>query len=738
MVKPEVDSSEVRQISGLTIEQHDFRLILDSGTFYFFRPVILDTSKLYYSGFFEGRGRFQFHPSEHMEKNQLARFYDSDSLNRPFSRAMLLFNAKTAALLRDSGRLESTTPSRRTRSAIKEFQNFLATDERKYYLFTVLRNLAFPRKQPFLLVNTDFANSAQVMYIFDPYEQEEIRFLKHYDKLGYGKYMEPVCSYSIYADDNHEMINGINKDPLTAKHYDIDGVINKDGEYSGSARVSLQVEMSFTQMAVFGLYDSLTVDSILDSTGRKVALLSFKKKTHQDGGVYAVFPRTLNAQEDIALTFYYHGDIAETELGQFFLQAGAYWYPRTGFAQRATYAMRFRTPADYEFIATGKELERRKTHDTLYTRYEVTRPAGNISFNIGIFKKYSFGDSTATPVDVYFSEELHASIGSYLGEAMIATGNHMERQVGSDVLGALKLFTAIFGPQPADRTEVSEILQPYSESFPGFVHLGYTTWLSTDSWGFDRILRAHEVAHQWWGVGVGYQTYRDQWLSEGFSEYCALMYLQTVAGNDQFLDRLNDYRKDIFFTKGTSTSDKVEGAPVALGYRTSSTDNPDYSTEILYKKGAYVLHMLRNLLLDFNTMKDDRFVKLMHDYFATYRDSDITTADFQRLVGEQVGEDMSWFFDEWVYHSYLPTYDFEAETAGLDSLGCKIILHIKERNAPDNFKMYVPLEIDYDEGKAYVRVLVDRPQMDLPLELPQRPRKLIFNPFCSVLAKVNQ
>ncbi len=137
-------------------------------------------------------------------------------------------------------------------------------------------------------------------------------------------------------------------------------------------------------------------------------------------------------------------------------------------------------------------------------------------------------------------------------------------------------------------------------------------------------------------------------------------------------------------------------------------------------------------------MKDDRFVTLMRDYYAAYRDSNITSADFQRFVSEYVGDDMTWFFDEWLYHSYLPTYDFSAETAGIDSLGCKIILHIKERDVPDNFKMYVPLEIQYDEGKAYVRVLVDKPQIDLPIELPRKPKKLTFNPFCSVLAKVNQ
>ena len=54
--------------------------------------------------------------------------------------------------------------------------------------------------------------------------------------------------------------------------------------------------------------------------------------------------------------------------------------------------------------------------------------------------------------------------------------------------------------------------------------------------------------------------------------------------------------------------------------------------------------------------------------------------------------------------------------------------------------MYLPVEIEIDkDSKAYIRVLVDSPNFDFTLpNLPKKPKKLILNPFESVLAKVNQ
>src|SRR5436189_5035442 len=48
--------------------------------------------------------------------------------------------------------------------------------------------------------------------------------------------------------------------------------------------------------------------------------------------------------------------------------------------------------------------------------------------------------------------------------------------------------------------------------------------------GFVQEVTPHEVAHQWFGHGVGWASYHDQWLSEGFAEFAAGLFLQQAMG----------------------------------------------------------------------------------------------------------------------------------------------------------------------------------------------------------------
>ncbi|RME27118.1 MAG: hypothetical protein D6800_05470 [Candidatus Zixiibacteriota bacterium] len=317
-------------------------------------------------------------------------------------------------------------------------------------------------------------------------------------------------------------------------------------------------------------------------------------------------------------------------------------------------------------------------------------------------------------------------------------GHNMEAQVAQDVLGSAELYMHDFGPCPHDTLRVSEILQPHGQAFAGDIHLSTSTWKYTDKWGYDRIFRAHETAHQWWGTEVGWQTYHDQWLSEGFAEYSALMYLQAAAGNEQFMDRLKESRDKIFSVRNYLFGGGVESGAIALGLRTASSKTVGDYDLIVYKKGAFVLHMLRNLMLDFKTMSDERFLNMMRDWYRTFRGREASTWDFRQMVEKHLGMDMGWFFDEWVYGNDLPTYNFSYETTlGADS-AWHVTCHITQKGVPESFRMYVPVDIQFKNGTHYyLRLLVDQPEGDYELPpIKGRIEKLRLNPFLSVLAKV--
>ena len=149
--------------------------------------------------------------------------------------------------------------------------------------------------------------------------------------------------------------------------------------------------------------------------------------------------------------------------------------------------------------------------------------------------------------------------------------------------------------------------------------------------------------------------------------------------------------------------------------------------------------MLRILLLDLKTMSEDRFTETMRDFYHTYAGKRASTEDFRRMVEQHTGQDMGWFFDQWVYGIGVPTYKvaWKAEQAG-DNWQVK--LRVEQERVPPDFLAYVPVTVDLGENRfARVRVKVTgaRSEIDLPL-LPAKPKEVKVNDFEGVLAEVKQ
>ena len=85
------------------------------------------------------------------------------------------------------------------------------------------------------------------------------------------------------------------------------------------------------------------------------------------------------------------------------------------------------------------------------------------------------------------------------------------------------------------------------------------------------------------------------------------MYLQAVAGNDQFLSKLDAYRDELFGVRKPMFGSRDETGTISLGYRNSTTETSGDYGLVIYRKGAFVLHMLRNMLIDLQSMKKTGF-----------------------------------------------------------------------------------------------------------------------------------
>jgi aminopeptidase N len=324
------------------------------------------------------------------------------------------------------------------------------------------------------------------------------------------------------------------------------------------------------------------------------------------------------------------------------------------------------------------------------------------------------------------SEEAHRKLGAHQPK--------MRETVGGDMSRSLRFFQSVYGPTDIKHFYATEIPEYHGEAFPGMLHLSWITFQQTDDQGTDEVFRAHEVAHQWWGIGVDYLTYHDRWLSEGFATFSGLWYMQTARhSNDKYFGLLRQYRSSIFLRKG------VPG-PISLGHRVQSSrdaDVDDYST-IVYKKGAWVVHMLRMLMLDLKTMNEDRFTETMQDFYRSYQGKRASTADFRRVVEQHVGTDMGWFFDQWVYGTALPTYRVATRTYRQPDGEYRVRLLVDQEGVPETFLMYVPVTVDLGKDRvARVRVKVTGAHSDIALPpVPAEPKAVRFNDLEGVLAEV--
>gem|GEM_PF-7053131 len=429
-----IEAATTVAIDSLVIPGHDLRLELDSGRLAFVEPLVIDSVTRVYGGYFEGEGRLLFNPRVPTEKDQLKRFFESDLINRRFNKIFLFFSDDVYRKI-----VESSTPSM---DAFDREALGRAAGEREWlgmfahldFFFNVLNNLAQTPDETYLLFNVDCDKTQRVFYEFNPDAREEVSLWRLY-REAFEERAEQVCSYSEDADENFNNLNGRSRARIEIGHYDIEAAIDQKGIYRGVTDMSFKV-LEPVQLLRLSLHNLLRVDSIKCSCGDAVAAFRYEDKAlwsdwHE--GLYLFLDRPFVPGDSAVLTFYCEGKIARQEMGQFYVTAGGWWYPRYTDNPRTTFEMSFKTPKKYQFAATGTLLESETVKDTLFTRWRVEQPAENVSFSIGVMRMYLFPDPDTGHVEIYYSKDLHEEIGRALAYEMILTGKHMEKQVSDDV-----------------------------------------------------------------------------------------------------------------------------------------------------------------------------------------------------------------------------------------------------------------------------------------------------------------
>lgn len=713
------DETKIAHVKNIQLKRDAGVFTFTSGIFYALSPVNGKVHGL----LFLGDGEFVCTPPTEVERKQLYRFYGTEIFDKKIKSVFFLFYDSTFNELSQEVNFAPGDRDNETKSAIKSSEKFIQNESHSGFNFDIFREFLFDESNDFFYAHITASNNWSYFYKIDPFENEEVN-LQHesYEAAGSAGWdvRELVCSF--YRERRE--ITFVKNPSVEISSYVMNNTFASDLTFSSQCTVSFKSKKPLRKWISIWLYQELTVDSVV-LEGRKI----FSTRDDESEIVWIGLDHPFPFDTGMATQIFYHGKLVSEQYSWYFLKSSVGWYPwPVDGRQYTTFDLTFHVPDKLSFVAVGSLLHTDTTEGVFTSRWVVTKPIRNASFMIGNLSEYSITPDSLPPITIY---EMNGYINA---------GEGAHKEIADDVQNCLKFFQHVYGKIDLPHFYVAEIPYMHGEAFPGLIHLSLATFFESREQGDDQIFRAHEVAHQWWGVGVDYKTYHDQWLSEAFAEYSGLWYMQlALHDNKKFFDALGVYKNEILSKRKYLFSNGQESGPIWLGRRTQSTATKGDYNLIVYEKGAWVLHMLRNMVLDLKTMNEDVFMQTMKDFFSSFNGKQATTEDFKRTVEKHFGMDMSWFFNQWVYGTDIPTYKIAYRLEDLQNGKYKVHCTVKQSNVPDNFQALVPFFIDFgDKRFARIRFPIKGPvtEFDFPT-MPMKPEKVKFNDLSSVLCQID-
>jgi hypothetical protein len=560
--------------------------------------------------------------------------------------------------------------------------------------------------------------------------------------------------------------------PVDMLRQKLDTQIEKSGKLTGDATSTFVANVDGVRVVPFDLFPTLRVASVTGQDGDALEFIQEAKEN--DPQFYVVLPHELKKGEKYRMRTQYAGKdaVSNQGSGNLFPVARSNWYPNSFFGDYAEYEMDFHIPKSMKIAATGDKLKDAMEGDQNVTTWQSPVGITVAGFNIGNFKGEekkisqpdygieSFANTTlpdnlqALQNNIDYREAHGEHVEAALGN-MDTTS--MMKKASAEAELSIKLYTDYFGPTSFKHVAMTQqTAGNFGQSWPQLVFMPITSFLDStvrqqlmgaDIGGYFKIVGPHEVAHQWWGHTVGFESYRDQWMSEGFAEMSASLFIQMVQHNSkEFINFWND-EKQLLTDKNREGFRAIDAGPLTQGYRmANSRTGGSIPRRLIYPKGGYILHMLRMMMWN-NAKGDEAFKAMMHDFVTTYRDKAATTEDFKAMVEKHMTPDMDldgnhrmdWFFNEYVYGTGLPTYKFE-QSVGQSDKGPVLNFKITQSGVDPNFKMLVPVYVEMGNGKigrlgSATLIGNTSQQSSVPLSgVKDMPKRAILNYYDDVLA----
>ena len=765
-------------VSNLVLKKDAAVFNLRSGSIYFAKPIEGRVT----AAVFVGKGEFTLIPPIAAERKHMEIFVGSPGIQESFDSLVMFFTDQTC---NDIQKLPGVQMAKggpqadRARSLLRDKESAFRNTLHFNIASRLLSDVYSARTRGFFCAFIDGSRFGKLLYGIDPLGHQEV-YPEQVELLSYGDSTGGIWSAFHMQEEyaNGTANSSRDRRVFDIKNHAIDATITGT-RLTARDEITIEMREAGNRFLSFDLDGTLRVRSVKDDAGNPLVFIQEKKEEDPNFGV--ILPAEKDVGKPFKIVVEYDGTeaIREAGNGNFILIPRSTWYPNgvAGFSDRATFEITFRYPKKFVMIGVGSRIGAEVTEgEQKISKWSSEGVELAVAgFNFGDFKVKEVKDEqTGLTLEVYTNRvlpneirDLQMWIEQMKRQGAIVTANFdslntegMANTVLVEAQNSTRIYNGFFGKLPYKRIAMSQ--QPagfFGQAWPTLVFMPYIAFFGdthrtqlfgmrggTD--GFWREVGAHEVAHQWWGHILGWSSYRDQWMSEGFSEFSTSLFIQYVKRDrEKFVAFWEDQRKKIIeATPATKGRKPYTVGPVTQGYRLNSEKTGPVAQYLIYPKGAYILHMLRMLMYDHRgNTGDARFQQMMRDLIATHHNKEISTNDFKLIAEKHMIPSMNidgngkldWFFDQWVYGTEIPSYRL---TYKVSSAGGKSVLNgtLTQSGVSDTFRVPVPIYLDLGRGPVYfasARITGNKTIELKNLPLPQEPKKVLIGGYQDILAE---
>jgi hypothetical protein len=770
------DPASIYQIAAtdrIELRRADLQLSFEQGKLGFLASLDGRTTGVVFSG----RGHALATPRGAVEKQQMARFLGIPVLDEEFTNVCLRFTDGTADDLLHQLNNAKVAPQPDLDFATQ--WNALLAVTNPTQSLRILLGILSREARPYFYAAIDGSATGPFDAVID-LERFEPVLLGQLRKSGTRSFYDVWASYQI---------PGVSPRPpaFRALQYTIQTSLFPDNSLDAKTDVRLRAETSGDRLLIFQLSRALSVDAITREHGESLTYFQNEgmnlqeRSTHGNDYLYVVLPAALERGAEFTLHLHYRGNVIENAgNGVLFVGARESWYPHFGdTADFADYDLTMRWPRRLRLVATGVKSEEREDGDFRVGHWHTERPASVAGFNLGEYASTSLTSGTRS-VDVYANRQLERAIDNRLDSPPVASSrapifsaeaggssNMMRitpptpspadalKRLGREIDSSIRFYETFSGPFPFQKLSVSQIPGTFGQGWPGLLYLSTFSFLpaeaqqraglsATGQESFTELVPFHEVAHQWWGNVVGWDTYRDQWINEAIANYLALLFADSQKRTDHSLHVwLNRYRQHLVEKLPGADQPNSEIGALDLGNRLTSSKSPNGFEDVIYGKGSWVIHMLHEMLRQPGAKDPDaRFIALLRTLSAKYAYRALSTADLQHEVEAVMtpsmdlegGRSMEWFFAQWVHGTGIPHYRVEFSVHSSDK-GYLVRGKLFQEGVPHSFIAPVPLYSGAAGAHATPLgvVIATGPETSFHFTTPIEPHKIVVDPQMTLL-----